>query len=72
MKTRYFRGLAEDRVLDREEEPMFDVKDVAKKISLMRNWLFEIDAAIKESNAKTFVWLPEDLADFKDLMAPME
>jgi len=37
------------------KEPQYDVKQVDKKIAVLKKMLFEIDSAIKESNAITSI-----------------
>lgn len=48
---------------DKTEEPVYDVKDVDKKIVKINNALFKIDTAIKASNAMTKVDVDVDYDD---------
>ncbi len=51
------------------EEPVYDVKRVDTKIVRINNALFEIDRAIKESNAKTKVNVS---INYQNLTTPIE
>jgi len=40
---------------DKEEHPVYDVKELDAKVTKINNALFKIDCAVKASNAKTNV-----------------
>ena len=50
-------------------EPTYDVRKVDLKIVQLENFLYEADAAIKASNARTMVELRYELGD---LLSPLE
>ena len=45
---------------DKEEYPVYDVKELDAKVTKINNALFKIDCAIKASNAKTTVEVEVD------------
>ena len=51
------------------EEPVYDVREVDKKLTQINRALFKIDSTIKRSNAATSVGI--DL-DFNDLMSEIK
>ena len=51
-----------------ENKPHYDIKDVDKKVVELENFIYNLDAAIKQSNAVTIV---EVDADVKTLLAPL-
>lgn len=50
-------------------EANYDVKKVDQRITLIQNWLYRIDARIKEVNAKTSIDLEVPV---EGLLAPLE
>ena len=63
-ETRFF-GNNEQKVT----EPQYDVKMVDRKIVELQNFLYEADAKIKQTNAKTKVDMEVDV---KSLLEPMK
>jgi hypothetical protein len=52
-------------------EPQYDVKKVDRKITELQNWLYQVDAAIKMTNAVTEV-VGNLKVDVDELLAPLE
>src|SRR3990167_9278055 len=49
--------------------PLYDVKEVDKKISMLEKWLFQADAAVKQANATTKIELEVNI---DELFKPLE
>jgi hypothetical protein len=64
-KERTFFGNEDKKVV----EPMYDVKEVDKKITKLERFLMDSDFSVKESNAKTKV---EINVDVDDLLSPIQ
>ena len=62
------RAYWEDK--NKKEEPVYDVKEVDKKITKINKALFLINHKVKESNAKTLV--AADGIDYEDLVSEIE
>ena len=64
-KERTFFGNEDKKIV----EPMYDVKEVDRKITKLERFLMDSDFSIKESNAKTKV---EINVDVDDLLSPIQ
>jgi flagellar biosynthesis chaperone FliJ len=51
-----------------ETKPQYNIKEVDKKVVELENFIYNLDAAIKQSNATTIVVID---ADVKTLLAPL-
>ena len=57
VKERYFLRGSDEKIT----EPQYDVKAVDQKITSLQNFLFRMDARIKQSNATTQILLDTDV-----------
>jgi|WetSurSiteA1Bulk_404760.scaffolds.fasta_scaffold21454_5 hypothetical protein len=65
-KTTY--GTGEHQRIE-ESECQYDTKELDKRVTMLENWLFKANTAVKQANATTIVDLE---VDSDSLLAPLE